>query len=183
MPYQSRGTGQHLVGFGNERCHGYLVHTQDVGREKSISLITMKILASSLSFTHGSLKICGKKHKFVWGQHNAPHDINVREIGGTGADRWESALKVGHSGSIASPGSGIKLILSMLPGVSCLCVGFDEQRTSKGIVRLENYRKRLERAPAILSEIRLCMTTTATEQTHSRPWRWAIVSTLARRPQ
>lgn len=113
--------------------------TQDVGREIHI-VDYYENSGEQFEFYARVLEDLREKHKFVWGQHNAPHDINVREIGGTGADRWESALKVGirfnRIPRVRHKIDSINAARRILP----VC-WFDEQRTSKGVVRLENYRK------------------------------------------
>lgn len=77
----------------------------------------------------------------TYSSHNAPHDIGVRELGGTGANRWESALKVGirfnRIPRIKAKMDSINAARNLFP----LC-WFDEERCSVGIQRLENYRKK-----------------------------------------
>ncbi len=77
---------------------------------------------------------------FTYGTHNAPHDIGVRELGGTGADRWESALMVGirfkRIPRVKHKIDSVNAARRFLP----IC-WFDAERCDQGITRLENYRK------------------------------------------
>ncbi|WP_285907670.1 hypothetical protein [Pseudodesulfovibrio pelocollis] len=75
---------------------------------------------------------------YRYGQHVAPHDIRVREIG-TGKSRLETAREHGIEFTVApmlSVHDGINATRNMLP--KCY---FDERRCADGIKALEAYRK------------------------------------------
>jgi hypothetical protein len=79
------------------------------------------------------------KRGYVYGQHYAPHDIEVREIG-TGVSRKETARALGIDfETVARPNKkeeGIDAIRNMLS--RCW---FDKDKCSKGLDALRNYRK------------------------------------------
>jgi len=115
--------------------------TQTVGRE--IHLVDY-YENSGEQFVFYAEKLREKQQQngmVTYGSHNAPHDIGVRELGGTGVDRWESALKVGirfnRIPRIKAKIDSINAARNLFP----LC-WFDEERCSLGIKRLENYRKK-----------------------------------------
>ncbi|MBI9090726.1 MAG: hypothetical protein JEZ12_16030 [Desulfobacterium sp.] len=114
--------------------------TQDIGREVHM-VDYYENSGEQFEFYARMMEDMRAKYGFAWGRHNAPHDINVRELGGTGADRWESALKVGirfnRIPRIKYKIDSINAARRFLP----IC-WFDEERCSEGIVRLENYRKK-----------------------------------------
>ena len=79
------------------------------------------------------------QRKYRYGMHFAPHDISVRELG-TGKSRLEAARTTGISFRIAprveDKMDGIEQVRRLLS----IC-WFDEERCSRGIDCLENYRK------------------------------------------
>ncbi|PIE39739.1 MAG: hypothetical protein CSA51_04490 [Gammaproteobacteria bacterium] len=80
-----------------------------------------------------------KERGYVYGQHHAPHDISVRELG-TGVSRWESARKIGiNFARIPRVKNKIDSI-NAARRILDVC-WFDEERCSLGIDRLEAYRK------------------------------------------
>mgnify|MGYP000990887662 CR=1 FL=1 len=76
--------------------------------------------------------------KYIYGNHTAPHDIEVREIG-TGKSRKETAKSLGINFKTAkklSIDDGINAVRTMLS--RCY---FDKDKTHRGIMALKNYRK------------------------------------------
>lgn len=74
---------------------------------------------------------------FTYGQHWAPHDIEVRELG-TGHSRWEAARLLGlhyHVGVQLPLADGINAVRMLLP--RCW---FDARRCAQGLEALQNYR-------------------------------------------
>ena len=79
-----------------------------------------------------------RKHGYVYGQHWAPHDIKVRELG-TGKSRIEAAAALGIKFQVVQSipfEDGINAIRLTLP--KCW---FDETKCARGIECLRNYRK------------------------------------------
>ena len=77
--------------------------------------------------------------RYVYGEHWAPHDIEVRELG-SGRSRIETARTLGIAFRIApklSVEDGIHAVRMLLP--KCY---FDERRTSPGVEALRHYHKR-----------------------------------------
>ncbi|MCP4116474.1 MAG: terminase [Desulfobacteraceae bacterium] len=113
--------------------------TQTVGRE--VHLVDYyENCGEQFEFYAKVLADLQQEHGFVYGTHNAPHDIGVRELGGTGADRWESALRVGiRFNRIPRVKHKIDSINAARRFLS-IC-WFDENRCDQGMTRLENYRK------------------------------------------
>ena len=138
VPYQS-GTMVHTwwdLGMNDMMSIWF---SQNVGREIHLTHY-YENSGEQFEFYANELEKIRAKHGFIWGTHNAPHDINVRELGGTGVDRWDSALKVGikFNRIHRTPRKidSINAARRILP----IC-WFDEVRCSQGIIRLENYRK------------------------------------------
>jgi len=79
---------------------------------------------------------------YFYGRHIAPHDIKVRELGGTNKDRFSSAYDLGIKFEIA-PGPGE---ISLMDGIESVrrvlnkC-WFDATRCAVGIDSLEGYHK------------------------------------------
>jgi len=138
VPYQSGATVDTWWDLGMNDVMS-IWFTQDIGREIHV-VDYYENSGEQFEFYARYLEDLRSKHGFTWGRHNAPHDINVREIGGTGADRWESALKVGirfnRIPRIKYKIDSINAARRILP----IC-WFDEVRTAKGVDRLEGYRK------------------------------------------
>jgi len=109
--------------------------TQDIGRE--IHVIDY-YENSGEGFEH-YWELMQKK-KYLYGRHFAPHDISVRELGAGGKSRWESAAKIGlHFQRVPR----IKAKMDSINAARrflAIC-WFDEVKCSKGITRLEGYRK------------------------------------------
>ncbi len=84
-----------------------------------------------------------EKYRIVYGQHHAPHDIAVREVG-TGKSRWDTALSLGLRFDITYPRP--KNTLEVLEHIhvgrmtlhKCL---FDEVECKRGIRCLKEYSK------------------------------------------
>jgi len=83
-----------------------------------------------------------KERGYVYGTHNAPHDIKVRELG-TGKTRYEQAMNLADGLAInfnivdnIPRADGIECVRSILP--HCF---FDEQKTQILIQHLAEYRK------------------------------------------
>lgn len=75
---------------------------------------------------------------YAYGQHVAPHDIRVRELG-SGRSRLDTALGLGIRFSIApslSLADGINAVRQKLPRM-----WFDAERCANGLKALRNYRK------------------------------------------
>jgi len=78
------------------------------------------------------------KKRYVYGEHIAPHDIEVRELG-TGRSRKETARDLGIRFKVARKlpiDDGIQAVRMMLP----MCY-FDEKKTQAGRDALNSYRK------------------------------------------
>jgi len=79
-----------------------------------------------------------KEKPYVYGNHYAPHDIKVRELG-TGKSRWEVARSLGITFRIVNRQSvedGIEAVRAILP--RCW---FDEEKTEPGVMGLKEYHK------------------------------------------
>ncbi len=109
--------------------------TQDVGRE--IHVIDY-YENSGEGFEH-YWEVMQRK-EYLYGRHYAPHDISVRELGARGRSRWESAAKIGLH-FIRVPRIKAKMdSINAARRFLAIC-WFDEIHCSKGLVRLEGYRK------------------------------------------
>lgn len=78
---------------------------------------------------------------YVYGQHIGPHDIQVKEFG-SGMTRWEKAHQLGIKFTVAQNISivdGIEAVRSRL-GI----IYIDQQKCSKLIKALENYRQEFD---------------------------------------
>lgn len=116
--------------------------TQDVGREIHVIDYLESNMAGFEYFARLlSERPSGSKPdaRYVYGQHWAPHDISVYELGPS-AIRWESALKVGirfnRVPRVKDKQDSIQAVRNIFP----LC-WFDEERCDRGITHLENYRR------------------------------------------
>lgn len=81
------------------------------------------------------------KHQAVMGQHYAPHDIQVRELG-TGKSRLETARKLGINFRVVprlSIEDGIHAVRALLP--KCY---FEKKHCKDGIQALRRYRKEFD---------------------------------------
>ncbi len=79
-----------------------------------------------------------RERPYVYGNHNAPHDIEVRELG-TGKSRWETARSLGIKfkvGQALPIDEGIEAVRSLLP--SCW---FDKEKCEQGLEGLKHYHK------------------------------------------
>jgi len=109
--------------------------TQDIGRE--IHVIDY-LEGSGEGFEYYLDQLNALGYRYV--EHNAPHDIAVRELG-TGVSRWEAARALGlNFERIPRVNAKIDSINAARRFLG-IC-WFDEVRCSKGLVRLENYRKK-----------------------------------------
>jgi hypothetical protein len=109
--------------------------TQDVGRE--IHVIDY-FESSDEGFEYYWDVLEQKKYRY--GQHWAPHDISVRELG-PGAKRWETAKNLGiYFNTVPRPKSKVQESIQALRSIFPL-FWFDEERCAQLIVHLENYRK------------------------------------------
>ena len=108
--------------------------TQDIGRQ--IHIIDY-LEGSNEGFEYYYRLLTEKKYNY--GQHWAPHDISVKELG-PGAIRWTSAAKLGirfnRVPRVKDKQESIQAARNIFP----IC-WFDEEKTDLGIQRLENYRK------------------------------------------
>jgi len=87
------------------------------------------------------LKMLMMERGYVYGQHYAPHDIKVRELG-TGKSRYETAMSLGITFNIVDPRRG----LSIQDGIDCVRnifkkFYFDEGKTKVLTDALVKYRK------------------------------------------
>ncbi len=84
--------------------------TQEVGRE--VHLINYEEFSGeTMSFYARLLKDLADERGYVYGSHVAPHDIEVRELGG--GSRWESAARLGLTFTVApklDPVDGIEAV-------------------------------------------------------------------------
>ena len=81
-----------------------------------------------------------EKYGYRYGEHIAPHDIRVREIGNKAKSRYESALELGIKFTICpsvSVEDGIQSVRNILP--SCV---FDKSNCAEGLKALRHYRKK-----------------------------------------
>jgi len=89
----------------------------------------------------------GKEYR--WGDHFAPHDIKVKELG-TGQSRLEVASRLGLDFNVLPPyniSDGIQLVRSNFH--RCY---FDSEKTSLGLKCLKNYRKEYDEKRACYKE-------------------------------
>jgi hypothetical protein len=119
------------LGFGDDMSIWF---TQDVG--KAVHVVDFYTNSGEgLAFYKKELD----KREYLYGRHTAPHDIINGEIG-TGKTRLKTAAEMGLRFDIAQrpaqKSDGIQAVRNILP----ICY-FDEERCSKGISALENYRK------------------------------------------
>lgn len=81
-----------------------------------------------------------KQHRFVYGRHIGPHDLQVREFGAADAQtRLKAAEGLGIKFEVAPNlpiSDGIEAVRRILP-----MMWFDEERTAEGRKCLEHYRK------------------------------------------
>jgi len=79
-----------------------------------------------------------QERKYVFGEHYAPHDIRVREMG-TGKTRLAMASALGINFQIApklAVADGVEQVRTLLVRAS-----FDEEKCEKGLAALQNYRR------------------------------------------
>lgn len=89
------------------------------------------------------------KRGYVYGQHFAPHDIAVRELG-TGKSRFEVAAALGISFQITPnlpPEEGIHAARMVIP--TCF---FDAEKCARGIECLTNYRREWREKYGVFSD-------------------------------
>jgi len=107
--------------------------TQDVGREIHV----IDFYENSGEWLKHYADVLDEKG-YRYGQHWAPHDIDVKELGTPGS-RIDSAKKLGIKFRVSPRlgiGSGIDMVRAILP----IC-WFDEEKTALGVKALEAYRK------------------------------------------
>lgn len=111
--HQRVGREHHLIDYISGTDSGLAVYIQEL-RERQV--------------THG----------YMYGNHIAPHDIEVRELG-TGVSRWETAKGLGVEFTTCERhdiADGIDSVRNFLP--NCW---FDRVKTEEGYKALESYRK------------------------------------------
>lgn len=126
------------------------VHTMwDLGMDDEMAVWFFQEIGSELHFidsysNHGEglghyiHMLKSKPYMQNYGQHWAPHDIKVRELG-TGKSRWETAYRMGIRFDIAPKLEvidGINAVRQILP----ICY-FDEEKCATGIRALFEYTK------------------------------------------
>jgi hypothetical protein len=108
--------------------------TQDVGRELHV-IDYYENSGEGFPFYADILQ--SREYHYI--SHNAPHDIAVRELG-TGKSRWDQANEIGlhfrRIPRVKSKIDSINAARQLFP----IC-WFDEVKCSRGIERLEGYRK------------------------------------------
>jgi len=110
--------------------------TQDIGRE--IHVIDYYEFGGE-GFEHYKEILVEKGYSY--GHHYAPHDISVHELGAQGRSRWESAKRIGLP-FVHVPRVNDKIdSINAARRIFAIC-WFDKIRCSKGILRLEGYRKK-----------------------------------------
>ena len=109
--------------------------TQDVGREIHV-IDYLEGSGEGFEYYYDRLQDLGYRYT----EHNAPHDISVRELG-TGVSRWEAAKKVGINFERIPRVNDKMDSINAARRFLGIC-WFDEVRCSDGLVRLENYRKK-----------------------------------------
>jgi hypothetical protein len=95
----------------------------------------------AMGFYKRKLDEIAKEHRYRYGSHYGPHDLNVRELGHEKTKtRWESAKDMGLNFQIVPRISkeldGIEAVRKILPRV-----WFDKEKCERGILCLDNYRK------------------------------------------
>jgi len=109
--------------------------TQDIGRELHV-IDYYENNGEGFEFYADVLQ----KREYHYTEHSAPHDISVRELGAGGKSRWESAREIGLNfrriPRVKAKIDSINAARRIFP----IC-WFDETKCSKGIERLEGYRK------------------------------------------
>jgi len=108
--------------------------TQDVGRE----LHVIDYLEDSDEGFAYYADLLNKKG-YRYGQHNAPHDISVRELG-TGESRMKAAAKLGIKFGMVPRCQDKQDSIQAARSILSIC-WFDESKCALGLSRLENYRK------------------------------------------
>ena len=78
------------------------------------------------------------EHGYIYGYHNAPHDIEVRELG-TGKSRYETAMALGVSFYVV-PKMSVEDGINAVRAIFNRC-WFDEDKCQKGINALRCYHK------------------------------------------
>ena len=123
------------LGMNDENCIWF---TQDIGREIHV----IDYYANSgegLMHYRDELDKRGKEKGYKYGEHIAPHDIKVRELG-TGMSRWDTAAKMGLIFRIVDRPQSKMDSIQCARNVIPLC-WFDEENCDEGIKALDNYKK------------------------------------------
>ena len=110
---------------------------QIVGRETHL-IDYLEDSGEGLSYYAEELDRLAKLNRYVYGQHVAPHDIRVRELG-TGTTRIETARALGIDFAVAPKmevADGIQAVRNRLS----VC-WFDAEKCDKGIRALDAYQK------------------------------------------
>jgi hypothetical protein len=96
--------------------------------------------ASGEQFAYYAKILFEEKKEYHYGEHLAPHDIAVRELGGTAKNRWGSAKKVGiHFFRVPRVQDKLDSIEAARNFFDHVWI--DEEKCHKGIEHLEGYRK------------------------------------------
>jgi len=118
------------IGIGDTMC---IVFTQTYGMQIRI----MDYYENSGEGMAHYAKVLNEKN-YAYGTHNAPHDIEVREIG-TGKSRLETSRELGIQFNVVeklSIADGVEAVRNTLP----FC-WFDKEKTDTLVKALEEYRK------------------------------------------
>lgn len=122
------------LGVNDKNCIWFI---QQIGREYRV-INYYENHGEGLPFYAQMLEKISIEHKYQYGLHVAPHDIQVRELG-TGLTRVEQARRLGIPFETAPKLSiieGIEATRAVLP----MC-WFDESKCEKGLAGLQAYRK------------------------------------------
>lgn len=115
--------------------------SQTIGRE--IRLINyVEHTGKGLPFMAAELDRIAKDEDYVYGEHHAPHDIKVREIG-TGQSREETAMDLGLDFLAGTRVKRKEDAIEAARKILRMCV-FDEEKCEQGIACLRNYRAEVD---------------------------------------
>jgi hypothetical protein len=109
--------------------------TQNIGREVHV-INYMEGSGEGFDFYKDEFD----KLPYSFGRHYGPHDLSVRELGNKGKSRWTAAKEIGLNFTLVPRIKRKMDSINAARRFLAIC-WFDEGKCTKGLKRLENYRK------------------------------------------